>query len=302
MDRLTALTVFRTVAELGSFAEAGRRLGLSPSAVSKNVAELEAHLKARLFNRTTRRLSLTEAGTAYAHRIAPLLDGLAEADGMVGAMTAAPTGLLRVAAPVSLTLHRLSGLPARLLKAHPGLTLRLDLDDGRINIVEAGYDVAIRGTSRLEDSSLMARKLLDLPHVVCAAPAYLEAHGEPERPEDLRDHACLTYALSDHADLWPFARDGASVRVPVSGRFCATSSLAVRDAALAGVGVALLPRLYVEAALEEGRLRPLLLDWSLPLASVYAIYPSRRHVAPKLRAFLDLLVEELGAPAGSAGA
>ncbi len=190
-------------------------------------------------------------------------------------------GLLRVAAPVSLTLHRLSGLPARLLKAHPGLTLRLDLDDGRINIVEAGYDVAIRGTSRLEDSSLMARKLLDLPHVVCAAPAYLEAHGEPERPEDLRDHACLTYALSDHADLWPVRpRRGERARARCRAASARRPALAVRDAALAGVGVALLPASMSRRRWRRAPAAPpprLVASPGLGLRDL----SSRRHVAPK---------------------
>lgn len=295
MDRLTALKVFKTAAQLGSFAEAARRLGLSPAAISKNISELEDHLKTRLFNRTTRRLSLTEAGTAYFDRISPLLDDLEEADEMVSALNTSPTGVLRVTAPQSLTLHCLGRLPARLLQTYPGLSMRLDLDDGKTNIVEAGYDLAIRGGSQLEDSSLMARKLMDLPHVVCAAPAYLDACGAPARPEDLRRHECLTYVLSDHAAEWRFSRTGESIGVAVSGRFFTNSSLAVRDAALEGLGIALLPRLYVDRDLKEDRLRIVLDDWMLPAASVYAIYPSRHHIAPKLRAILDIVAEELAA-------
>ena len=293
MDRLTALTVFRHVVELGSFAAAARHLNLSPAAVSKNIGELEAHLAVRLINRTTRRMSLTEAGTLYYRQIARVLDELEEADSSLGPLQESPRGLLRVSAPLTLTLVCLSPALPGFLSRHPDLTLDLRLDDRRVNIVEEGFDIAIRASDRLEDSSLVARKLTTTAHVVCAAPAYLERHGRPRSPEDLRQHSCIQYTLSGHVDDWTFSRRGQTVRVPIEGRYRVTSSLAVRDALRAGFGLSLIPLAYVRDDLEAGRLERVLEEWSTVDLSVYAVYPSRRHVVPKVRAFLDFLVAEL---------
>jgi len=294
MDRLTALNVFRHAVELGSFAAASRHLGLSPAAISKNVSELEAHLAVRLLNRTTRRMSLTEAGELYYDRVVQVLDDLEDADGALGPMQQVPKGLLRVSAPMTLTLARLSSAMPTFLSRYPEISLDLRMDDRRVNIVEDGFDIAIRASDRLEDSSLVARKLMSMPHVVCAAPSYLDRHGAPLSPGDLEDHTCIQFTLSGHADEWTFSKADASASVPIDGRYKATSSLAVRDALVAGFGLSLIPRLYVAENIAQGRLRTVLDDWSPVETSVYAVYPSRRHVVAKVRAFLDFLVEELG--------
>ncbi len=293
MDRFTALNVFRTVVELGSFAGAARRLRLSPAAVSKNIRELEAHLAVRLINRTTRRMSLTEAGALYHRRIAGILDDLEDADATLGPLQQEPRGLLRVSAPMATSLVALSPAIPQFLERYPEITLDLRLDDRRVNIVEDGFDLAIRGSDRLENSSLIARKLLVLDHVLCCAPAYLERAGPLETPEDLRHHECVQFSLSGHADEWTFHRAGRSVTVPVNGRYKVTSSLAVRDALLSGFGVSMTPRLYVREHLAAGALVPLIPDWTPMDTTLYAIYPSARHVQAKVRAFLDFLVETL---------
>lgn len=293
MDRLTALTVFRQAVALGSFAAAARRLGLSPAAVSKNIGELETHLSVRLINRTTRRMSPTEAGAIYYERVARLLDELEEADAMLGPLRDRPRGLLRVSAPMTLTLTALSAALPRFLEHHPELSVDLRLDDRRIDIVEAGIDVAIRASDRLEDSSLIARRLMALTHVVCAAPSYLERRGTPRSPDDLTAHECIQFTLSGHADAWAFRHGERTIRVPVDGRYKVSSSLAVRDALRAGFGLSLIPRLYVREDLAEGRLRTVLDDWTTVETTVYAVYPSRRHVPAKLRAFLDFVIAEL---------
>ncbi len=298
MDRFTALTVFRTVVELGSFAEAARRLRLSPAAVSKNIRELEAHLAVRLINRTTRRMSLTEAGALYHKRIAGILEDLEEADATLGPLQQEPRGLLRVSAPMAASLVALSASIPRFLERYPEITLDLRLDDRRVNIVEDGFDLVIRGSDRLENSSLIARRLLILDHVLCCAPAYLESNAPPAAPEELRRHECVQFTLSGHADEWTFYKAGRSVSVPVNGRYKVTSSLAVRDALRAGFGVSLIPRLYVQDDLASGHLVPLLADWTPMDTTLYAIYPSTRHVQAKVRAFLDFLVETLPARAG----
>lgn len=292
MDQLTALRVFRQVVERGSFADAARHMRLSPAAVSKNIGELEAYLNVRLLNRTTRRMSLTEAGTRYFEQVARILDDLAEADHSLGPLQQMPHGLLRVSAPMTFTLTRLSRAIVDFLARYPDLTLDLQLEDRRIDIVKEGFDLAIRGSDRLEDSSLIARRLMSLRHVVCGSPAYFGRAGHPRTPEDLRSHNCLQFTLSGHANEWDFTHDGRTVRVPVRGRYKVTTSLAVRDALLAGFGLSLIPRLYVEDDIARGRLTTVLDDWVPVETSIYAVYPSRQYVLPKVRAFIDFLIEE----------
>ncbi len=285
--------MFRQTVEQGSFAEAARRMGLSPAAVSKNIRELEAHLSVRLLNRTTRRMSLTEAGERYFEQIARILDDLAEADSSLGPLQRMPSGLLRVSAPMAFTLTRLSNAIVGFLDRHPDLTLDLKLEDRRVDLVKEGIDLAIRGSDRLEDSSLIARKLMTLHHVVCASPGYFARAGRPREPENLRSHNCVQFTLSGHAQEWSFTRKERTVRVAIGGRYKVTTSLAVRDALLAGFGLSLIPRIYVEKDIAEGRLTTVLDDWTPVETSIYVVYPSRQYVLPKVRAFVDFLIDEM---------
>lgn len=302
VDHLTALRVFREVVERNSFAAAARRLCLSPAAVSKNIGELEAHLSTRLLNRTTRRLSLTEAGQQYYTQIAQILDDLDEADRALGPMQSEPTGTLRVSAPMSLTLTQLADAIPQFLCRYPQLSLDLRLDDRRVDLVKEGFDVAIRGTDKLEDSSLVARKLMSMTHVLCGAPAYFARHGVPDSPEALRQHECVQFSLSGHARLWSFRKaggrgdveGGVQVDVPIDGRYKVTSSLAVREALRAGFGISLIPLIYVREDIEAGRLVTVLNEWTAVETHVYAVYPSRRYLNSKVRAFVDFLIETLG--------
>lgn len=294
MDHLTALKVFRTTAAAGSFAGAARQLGLSAAAVSKNIAELEAHLKVRLINRTTRSMSLTEAGAAYVERLARILDDLDEADAALAPVGASPGGVLRVSAPLTFALTCISPHIPAFMARHPNLRLELNLQDTRIDLIGEGYDLAIRGSDRLEDSSLVARELMTMTHVLCGAPGYFAAHGRPAAPEDLKVHECVQFTLSGHANKWTFRRAGRSVAVPIDGRYKVSSSIAVRDALLAGFGLSLVPRIYVEQELAAGRLQAALEDWEADRTPVYAVYPSR-HLAAKTRAFVDFLLERFAA-------
>lgn len=293
MDRLTALSVFRHAVEQGSFAAAARRLGLSPAAASKNIGELEDHLKARLFNRTTRRMSLTEAGERYYAHVVRILDDLAVADGAVGPLQRQPEGLLRVSAPMSLSLLFISPKLPDFLARYPGVGLDLRMDDRRTDVIGEGYDLAIRGSDRLEDSSLVARPLLVMPHVVCGAPDYFRCRGVPQVPADLKWHNCIKFSLSGHVDKWAFSRGRENASVAIQGRYSVTSSLAVRDALLGGHGLSLMPRLYIQEDIANGRLQTVLDDWECVETTVYAVYPSRHHVPLKLRVFLDFLSDVL---------
>ncbi len=294
MDHLTALKVFRTTAAAGSFAGAARQLGLSAAAVSKNIAELEAHLKVRLINRTTRSMSLTEAGAAYVERLARILDDLDEADAALAPVGASPGGVLRVSAPLTFALTCISPHIPAFMDRHPNLRLELNLQDTRTDLIGEGYDLAIRGSDRLEDSSLVARELMTMTHVLCGAPGYFATVGRPAAPEDLKAHNCVQFTLSGHANKWTFSRAGRSVAVPIDGRYKVSSSIAVRDAVLAGFGLSLIPRIYVEHELAAGRLEAVLDDWEADRTPVYAVYPSR-HLAAKTRAFVDFLLARFAA-------
>lgn len=287
-----ALQVFCKVAQLNSFAEAGRRLGLSSPAISKNIAELETHLGVRLINRTTRRMALTEEGRIYLEQVTQGLDILAEADQALYPVKIAPRGILRVSAAMTVTLTWLSSAIPEFLSRYPDLSLDLHLDDRRVDIIHEGFDLAIRGSDNLEDSSLIARKLTVMPHVLCAAPSYFLKYGIPETPSKLKSHNCVRFSLSQHADIWEFSKDQHVERIVIEGRYTVTSSFAVRDALRAGFGISLIPYPYVEDDLREGRLQSVLNDWSKAETTVYAVYPSRRHVTPKVRVFLEFLVKE----------
>jgi DNA-binding transcriptional LysR family regulator len=296
LDQLTALRVFREVVSRGSFTEAARRLRLSPAAISKNIGELEAHLNVRLLNRTTRRMNLTEAGARYYARISRVLDDLSDADRALRAISGVPSGSLRVSAPLTFTLVRLAQAIPDFLERHPQLSLQLQLDDRRVDIVKEGYDVAIRASDNLEDSSLIARKLTTMPHVICAAPSYLSKHGSPREPGDLAAHNCIQFTLSGHADQWEFQKSERAVTVAVNGRYKVTSSLAVREALRGGFGLSLIPRLYIEDDIRSGVLQTVLDDWSKVETSIYAIYPSNRYIDVSVRAFVDFLIGELAVP------
>ncbi len=293
MDQLNALRLFRKTAELGSFAETARLSGLTAAAVGKNIGELEAHLKVRLFNRTTRRMSLTEAGRLYYEQIASLLEQLEEADRSLTPHHNKPSGLLRVTAPLTMTIVSLSQFIPEFLEQYPEITLELNLDDRQVDMVREGYDVAIRGSDALKNSSLISRKISALHHVICASPDYFAKHGTPQKPADLRHHNCIRYNLSDHVNEWEFRKAERTERVAVSGRYIVSSSFAVRDALCAGHGLSLIPVSYVQNEIAAGRLTTALDDWEQIETGIYIFYPSRRHLAGKVRAFLDFLSDKL---------
>ena len=249
-------------------------------------------------------MSLTEAGKRYHERISQVLDDLSNAELSIGPLRQMPSGVLRVSAPITFTLTRLPAILADFLRDYPAVSLDLHLDDRRVDIVKEGFDVAIRGSDRLDDSSLVARRLMNLKHVVCATPAYLERFGTPLLPDDLLRHELIQFTLSSHAGEWIFEKGGLVSRVPVNGRLKVTNSLAVREALRQDFGMSLIPEVYVRDDLRTGKLVAVLGDWSPTLASMYAVYPSREYLLPKVRAFVDYLSlrlgEEEGAGAGTA--
>lgn len=304
MDRLAAMSVFRRVVELGSFAAAARDLNLSNAATSKHIAALEQHLGAQLLHRTTRRLSLTETGQAVYERCVRLLDDVSDLEQAVGQMEAQPRGKLRVNAPMSFGLTDLGPVLPRFLERYPEISVELIMNDRLVDLVEEGFDVGIRIRTDLGDTSMIGRRIGGVLPVVCASPDYLAARGTPQRPEDLADHDCLHYTLSASGDEWVFHNPaGEERRVRIKGRLAANNGDVLRNAAVAGLGIWRTPDFLAELDVAAGRLVPLHLDgFSLAGHSIYVIYPPGRHLSPKVRAFVDFLVETVGARCRSRGA
>lgn len=290
MDRIVAMEAFVAVVEAGSFVAASERLGRATSTTSRQVSELEAHLQARLFQRTTRRLTLTEQGQLFYRRCKDLLARLEEAEAEVGTGTGEPDGLLRVTAPVSFGVLHLAGLIPRFHARHPRVRLALSLDDRQVDLMGEGHDLALR-ISRTLPEHLVARKLASVSIITCAAPDYLAQAGRPEDPEALPGHSCLLYSQAEPYRTWSFQGPTGPVQVRVDGYLTADNGDVLRAAALAGDGIAQLPAFLVQDDLRAGRLVPLLSDYHLPPLGVYAVYPSRRYLPAKVRAFVDFLAE-----------
>ncbi|GGY28269.1 LysR family transcriptional regulator [Paludibacterium paludis] len=292
MDKLSAMEVFVRVVESGSFVRAAERLGMSTTAVSRQLADLEAQLGARLLQRTTRRLHLTDAGRGYHARCAQILADVEEADASVRTDTLRPRGVLRLSAPVSFGLKHLTALLPAYLAAYPEVTLDVDMSDRQVDLVEEGFDVALRIAMRLPPT-LVARRIAAIHVVPCASPAYLAREGEPARPEDLARHRCLVYTHAAEPGIWTF---GDEARVSVDGPLKSNNGDLLRAAALAGEGIICEPSFLLGDDLAAGRLMPLLRGEPTPPLALYAVYPSRRHLSAKVRTFVDFLIGRIGDP------
>ena len=294
MRSLDEIEAFTAVIDHGGFTQAARALGVGKSAISKQVARLEDRLGARLLNRTTRKISTTEVGRAFYKRCSRIVADLDDAERAVLDLQAEPKGLLRVNAPMSFGAMYLAEAVAGFMSDHPDLAIDLDLSDRLVDVVEEGYDLAIRIT-RLPDSSMIARKLAPFERVICASPAYWEKHGQPSNPEDLADHNCLQYAYLSTGNEWSFPKGDDIRTVRVDGNLSANNGEALRAAAIAGHGVLNSPLFIVADALRDGRLESVLDDYAYTGAAIYAIYPHNRHLSAKIRLFVDFLAARFGA-------
>lgn len=293
MENLADIAVFVQVVDAGSFTTAAEHLGLSKAVVSKYVSRLEQRLGARLLQRTTRRLTLTEAGEALYRKSSGALAELADAEAEIARLTGAPRGRLRVTAPTYFGSAILAPLLKEFVARFPEITLELDLDDRLTDLVQDRFDVAVRITSAV-DPGLVARRLADSALVVVAAPAYIKRRGLPRVPAELKGHACLGYSVARMPNEWRFR--------PPKGRWIATriecpiycnSDFVLKQAALDGVGLAQFPRFFVARELADGRLVQALPGYGTPELSINAVYVSRRNLLPKVRAFVDFLAERL---------
>lgn len=290
----SSAAVFVRVVETGSIRGAARTLGMPKSNVSRRVAELEGQLGARLLQRTTRRLRLTDAGQAYFRGASVAVSALLDAERAAHALQATPRGVLRVTGPVQLGVQYLWPVVREYMRTYPEVEVSLNLSDRIVDLVEEGIDVAIRAGA-LSDTSLVARRLPGTTFVVAASPAYLSRAGRPRRPEDLARHACLVHGAG-LAESWRFRREGAPVDVAVRGPLGCTSFNLLRDACVDGVGIARIPLLLAAEPLASGTLVRLLERFEPPEAPLHVLYPSQRHVAPKVRTFVDALVRAFADP------
>ena len=293
MDKLDAMGAFTRVVALGSYAEAGRQLGLTRSAVSKAVMELEQVLGARLLDRTTRKVSATEAGLAYYQRCIDILAVIEETELQVSRLHDEPKGVLKINAPMSFGALYLGDAIAAFMATYPELKVELTLNDRFIDPIEEGVDVTIR-IAALQDSSLIARKLAPARRVLVASPAYIAAHGSPRSPADLAQHRCLTYGHTTTLQRWQFTSAGETVTVHTHSVLCSNNGDVLRSAALASQGVTELPTFLVGADIRTGRLVVLLPAFPLTTLGVYALYAPNRYLAAKSRVLIDFLVDRFG--------
>jgi len=290
MDRLTSLSVFVRVVENGGFSAAARRLNMSTTMVGNHVQSLEDRLGARLLNRTTRRVSLTEIGKTYYDRCLRILSEIEEADSLASALQVAPRGLLRLHAGTYIARF-LAPVVAEYLAKYPAVSVDMAIADRMVDLVEEGYDLAIR-TTPPPDSTYIIRRVTPWSATLCCSPAYLETHEAPRRPADLGGHNCLRYAFYPFGDEWHFTGpNGEPVSVKVTGSLVSNSAEVLRHTALAGQGIMLGPSFVIEEDIRSGRLVRLIPDHEAVQFAISAIYPSRHHLSAKVRTFIDLVAE-----------
>jgi DNA-binding transcriptional LysR family regulator len=292
MEHLTSMAIFAKVVDEKSFSAAASRLGLAKSTVSKSVSRLERRRGAQLLNRTTRRLSLTEAGSAFYQSCARIVSEAETAEAEIGRLSETPCGMLKVNASMVFGTRHIAPAVAAFLSSHPDIHLDLTMTDQFVDLVEDGYDLAIRiGT--MANSSMIARKLAPCRFVLCAAPDYVAREGVPSAPEDLAHHVCLRYAYQATQDSWRLAGPEGERSIRVTGPFRANNGDALRIAAVSGFGIIFAPTFLVADDLQAGRLEIVLSDHTWD-SGVYAIYPETRLLSAKSRAFVDFLAARFG--------
>lgn len=292
MDQLSAMRAFVRVVQTGSFSAVGRELNTTQATISKKVASLEAKLGVKLLTRSSRDVSLTQAGTDYYEQTVVMLSELDEVEARVRSQVATPQGTLRVTAPVAFGRLVLAPLIGEFLERYPDIKVDMSLGDRHVDLIAEGVDVAIRAR-KLEDSSLVARHLFENPMLLVASPSYLELHGEPREPADLKRHHCIVYSLLRTGNNWHFTYQGKEISVPVTGDFQSDSGDTNLEVVLSGLGITALPIWMVEEHLQSGRLVQLLTDYKADQIPFNAIYPQNRYVPLKVRCFVDFLKEKL---------
>lgn len=294
MENLNALRVFVRVAETRSFTQAAKRLGLTSSAVSKAITRLEQELGVRLLHRTTRSVGLTNDGSSFFEQCLQILGQIEDAENLLGRATSSPRGRLRVHLPVGFGRRVIMPMLPRFLAQHPGLMVDAELSDRTIDLAYEGIDVAVQ-IGELADARLIARKLCHLRFMACASPQYLARHGEPRTPDELDKHHCMAYVMMHTGRYreWPFSKNGVPCPKTVSGHLNVNNSESLLEAAMSGLGIAMISNFIAAEAIRAGRLRPILTDYVEEGLPVSVVYLPSRNLSPKVRAFADFLLSEI---------
>ncbi len=293
MGQLESMQVFARVVEAGSITKAAEQLNLAKSAVSKRLRELEGRLGLKLINRTTRKSSLTEAGTLYYQRVKLILEEVEVLDSQMLTKTQALEGSLKLAIPMSFGLSHLAPAIDLFVKQHPGLKIKVDFSDRKVNIIEEGVDLAFR-IGHLEDSSMQAREIAPIKHVLCASPEYINQHGKPESPEQLKHHKILKYGSSPLAGIRLKDNENREHSIHVEPYVIANNGAFLKTMAISGHGIVVLPTFIVWDALASNTLVPVLEGYSVPTMHAYAVYPPTRHLPLKVRSLIDFLIDRFG--------
>ncbi|WP_087016394.1 LysR family transcriptional regulator [Thaumasiovibrio subtropicus] len=289
-----AIPVFVAVIECGSFSAAATRLNMTKSAVSKRISVLEDSLGVRLFHRTTRKLSLTEAGEKFSDSARTALLIAEEGFATLSEYQGTPKGTVKINAPMSFSRLHITPYIPEFLTQYPELNVVLNMDDNIVSMTKGGFDLGIR-IGALQDSSLIARKILDCPSVLCAAPRYLEQYGVPLTPAELTSHNCIYYSLFQAGTEWTFYRQGETHKVTPKGNFVVNNSEAIAEVLTQGLGIGQMPLFIVADAVHSGALTVLLTDYQLPEHAIYAIYPERKHLPEKVKVFIEFISKKLRA-------
>jgi DNA-binding transcriptional LysR family regulator len=294
MDRFEEMQTFVRVVDSGSLSATAERMNIAKSAVSRRLAELESRLGVQLLHRTTRRISLTESGRHYYQRAKRLLAELEDAEQSVSSEHATLRGTLRIAAPLSFGIRHLAPLLNQFMQLHPALNIDLNLDDRNVNLLEEGVDLAIR-IGLLADSTLVARRLAPIKLIICASPDYLAEHGEPQHPDELKNHIALNYSNLPENQLWQFTLpDGNQLGIRMPVRYRANNGDVLLQAAIDGLGILISPDFICHDAIMQRRLKPILARYPQNDVNVYAIYPVQRHLPQRVRAVIDFLLLNFG--------
>lgn len=290
MDRLTEMEAFATVVDQGGFTDAAKKMGISKSAVSKHISALEARLGARLLNRTTRRVSPTEIGLAYYDRARRVLTDAGEADALVTSMQSAPSGMLRISVATDFGVNHLSPVLGQFLQEFPDITVNMVLNNRYVELISEGFDMAIR-VGELEDSTLRARKLTETSRRMIASPRYFEQYGRPEKIDDLNDHKLLHYSNQANNAVWKItAPSGEKRQVRTAGWLTVNDGQSLLNACVSGLGIAYLPSFLYADAMKNGLVQEAIPSLPVDVQGIYAVYPPGRFTQPKVRAFIDFLV------------
>ena len=291
MDRFENMGAFIRVVEAGSISGAADRLGVAKSAVSRRLKELEEHLGVELFHRTTRSMNLTDSGRAFYHQSVRILEDVLEAEHATSQAHGTLKGSFKIALPSTFGLMHMGPAINEFLQAHPQIEFDLDFNDREVDLIEEGFDLAVR-IAKLPDSSLIARRLAPIHFVICASPVYLKRMGMPESPDQLTEHQCLVYSLLRDYEYWYLTDStGKEIRTKIHPSLKASTGEFLKDAAVEGMGISLLPSFIAYKEIERGALVPVLKNYKIPQIDAYAIYPQTRHLSQRVRAFVDFLVK-----------